>query len=113
METREYIELIITFLAAFLGSSGLWAYLTKRSDTNDMRNKLLLGLAHDRILALGQHYMNRKWISQDEYENLADYLYKPYTEMGGNGTAKRVMAEVDKLPIRPNRIRSKEVETDE
>ena len=31
-----------------------------------------------------------------------DYLYnyKPYAKMGANGSAKRVMQEVDKLPIR-------------
>jgi len=28
------------------------------------------------------------------------YLYEPYEEMGGNGSARRVMEEVRKLPIR-------------
>ena len=37
---------------------------------------------------------------QDEYENLVDYLYKPYEEMGGNGSAKRIVDEIKKLPIR-------------
>ena len=46
------------------------------------------------------HYVDRGFITQDEYENLHDYLYVPYEKMGGNGSAKRVMAEVEKLPIR-------------
>ena len=45
-------------------------------------------------------YIERGWITQDEYENLNDYLYKPYFKMGGNGAAKRIMQEVDNLPIR-------------
>ena len=52
---------------------------------------MLIGLAHDRIIYLGMSYIERGWITQDEYENLHDYLYKPYEEMGGNGSAKKVM----------------------
>lgn len=48
---------------------------------------------------LGMSYIDRGWITQDEYENLHDYLYKPYEKMGGNGSAKKVMSEVNKLPI--------------
>ena len=61
---------------------------------------MLIGLAHDRILYLGMQYIERGYITQDEYENLYEYLYKPYEKLGGNGSAKRVMTEVNKLPIR-------------
>lgn len=44
-------------------------------------------------------YIERGWITQDEYENLNDYLYKPYEKMGGNGSAQKIMLEVNKLPI--------------
>ena len=37
--------------------------------------------------------------TKDEYENLYEYLYKPYSALGGNGSAKKVMEEVNKLPI--------------
>ena len=63
---------------------------------------MLIGLAHDRILFLGMQYVSRGFITQDEYENLHDYLYTPYEKLGGNGSAKRVMAEVEKLPIKSN-----------
>jgi hypothetical protein len=62
---------------------------------------MLIGLGHDRIIYLGMTYIKRGYITKDEYENLHDYLYKPYAMMGGNGTAKRVMDEVDKLPVKP------------
>lgn len=48
---------------------------------------------------LGMVYIERGYITQDEYENLRVYLYEPYEKMGGNGSAKRVMREVDKLPV--------------
>ena len=62
---------------------------------------MLIGLAHDRILYLGMSYLERgDWITGDEYENLHDYLYTPYAKLGGNGSARRVMLEVDnKLKI--------------
>ena len=61
---------------------------------------MLVGLAHDRITHLGMEYLTRGYITQDEYENLNDYLYQPYEKMGGNGSAKRIMEEVRKLPMR-------------
>ena len=61
---------------------------------------MLLGLAHDRIVYLGMSYVSRgDWVTQDEYENLNDYLYKPYCKMDGNGTAKRVMEGVNRLRL--------------
>lgn len=60
---------------------------------------MLIGLAHDRIIYLGMAYIERGYITQDEYENLYEYLYKPYEKLGGNGSAKRIMTEVDQLAI--------------
>lgn len=72
----------------------------KRMDKKDAKTELLIGIAHDRIVFLGMSYINRGWITQDEYENLYTYLYQPYLKNGGNGSAQRVMKEVDRLPIR-------------
>lgn len=96
---EELTQIIITIVSSVLASSAFWAFVTKRLDKKDVRNKMLVGLAHDRIMYLGLIYIERGWITQDEYENLHDYLYVPYEKMGGNGSAKRVMEEVDKLPI--------------
>ena len=60
---------------------------------------MLLGLAHDKIMYLGSKYIERGRITQGEYENLYKYLYEPYKKMGGNGTAERLMTEVNRLPI--------------
>ena len=99
---EQWFQIIITVFSSVLASSGLWAYLAKRSESKDVKTEMLIGLAHDRIMYLGMYYIERGWITQDEYENLYEYLYKPYEKMGGNGSAKRVMKEVDNLPIHPS-----------
>ena len=93
-------QIVIPLTVVVLTSSGLWALVSKRADKNDAERKMLVGLAHDRITHLGMAYLTRGYITQDEYENLNDYLYQPYEKMGGNGSAKRIMEEVRKLPIK-------------
>lgn len=95
-----WAQLALTVVASVLASSGLWSFIQKRSDKMDAKTELLIGIAHDRIVFLGMSYVNRGYITQDEYENLHTYLYQPYLKNGGNGSANRVMKEVDKLPIR-------------
>ena len=97
---EAWFQLIVTIFSSVLASSGLWAYLEKRSENKDIKTEMLVGLAHDRIMNLGMVYVERGYITQDEYENLKTYLYEPYEKLGGNGSAKRIMQEVDKLPIR-------------
>ena len=96
---NTWIQALITIICTVLASSGLWAYLLKRSEKKDVKTQMLIGLGHDRIVYLGMSYIDRGWITQDEYENLYEYLYKPYEKMGGNGSAKRIMHEVEQLEI--------------
>lgn len=94
-----WVQIAVPLVVAVLTSSGLWAVVARRADKGDAQRKMLVGLAHDRIIHLGMVYIQRGHITQDEYENLQVYLYEPYEKMGGNGSAKRVMEEVRKLPI--------------
>ena len=47
------------------------------------------------------------YITPDEYENFVDYLYVPYEALHGNGSAKRIVEEVKRLPIRDTPINGK------
>lgn len=95
--------IIITILTTLLASSGFWTYLTKRKEKHSSTTKLLMGLAHDKILTNGMRAIRKGYIQTEEYEDLRKYLYDPYIELGGNGIVERVMAEVSKLPlIEPN-----------
>lgn len=97
---RQLVDIILAIVSSLLASSGLWAYVFKKLNNRDAQNDMLIGLGHDRIMHLGMHYIKQGWISSDEYENLSKYLFEPYRALGGNGSAERIMKEVDKLTIR-------------
>ena len=100
--SQHTLEMVITVVISVLGSSGLWAFLQKRAEAKDAKTQMILGLGHDRIIFLCEQYIKKEYLTHDEYENLYEYLYKPYKAMGGNGTAERLMEEVKKLPVKPN-----------
>lgn len=99
---ESWLQFLLAIFTSICASSGLWAFLEKRAERKDVKTQVLIGLGHDRIMYLGMKYIERGWITRDEYENLYEYLYTPYKMMGGNGSAKRVMDEVNKLEIRNN-----------
>jgi hypothetical protein len=105
--TIELLQILIPVVIALITSSGFWVFISAYKDRKSHQTELLIGLAHDRIVQLGMHYITRGWITQDEYENLNVYLYKPYEQLGGNGSAKRIMLEVDRLKIVKNKIMDK------
>lgn len=96
----DTVQIIVTIICSFAASSGFWAYISQRSNKKDLKYKVLIGIAHDRIMYLGKSFIKRGSITADEYENLHDYLYAPYKQLGGNGSAERIMKEVDKLEIK-------------
>ena len=96
---EPWLQMVVTIVCAVIASSGFWAFIQRKNENKDVKSQMLIGLAHDRIIFLGMKYIERGWISQDEYENLRDYLYKPYEKLGGNGSAQKVIIEVNKLPI--------------
>jgi len=110
---EQWFQILLTIFSSVLASSGLWAYITKRLEKKDVKTEMLIGLGHDRIMYLGMVYIERGYITSDEYENLYEYLYKPYEKMGGNGSAKRVMNEVNKLPIHKSQYKEEVNHEDE
>lgn len=94
-----WIQIIASIVISAIASSGLWAFIQKKMDKKDAKTQLLVGMAHDRIICLGMTYIERGHITQDEYENLIRYLYEPYAALVENGSAKRIVNEVNKLPI--------------
>ena len=104
---ENIFEMAVTVLCAVFASSGFWAYMISRRDKkrearekDNVNTRMTMGLGHDRIISLCEKYIDRGWVTSEEYENLRVWLYEPYEEMGGNGTAKRLMAIVDNLPVK-------------
>ena len=110
---ESWLQILLTIFSSVLASSRLWAYVTKRLEKKDVKTEMLIGLGHDRIMYLGMAYIERGYITSDEYENLYEYLYKPYEKMGGNGSAKRIMNEVNKLPIHKSQYKEETNHEDE
>lgn len=96
---EPWLQSLISVVIAVMASSGFWTLVIKKSESKDVRTQILLGLAHDRIMTLGQTYIDRGYITMDEYDDLNKYLYTPYKKLGGNGTAERMMTEIDRLPL--------------
>ena len=96
---QTILEVLGAVVAALLASGGYWSYKMSKNNHKTAESKMLMGLAHDRIVELGMKYIERGAITRDEYENLYDYLYLPYKELGVNGSAERVMDVVKQLRI--------------
>lgn len=101
---------ITAVIVAIFASVGFWNYILykvqrrdKKRDEEKTENKdlenLMLGIACHMIRSQCEEYIERGNITTEEYHELQKYLYTPYRNLGGNGTAKRLMEAVDKLPI--------------
>lgn len=98
-----FVAWLQIFITAFLtvgGSSGFWAYLQHRDKKKSHTSRLLQGLAYKEIISMGMDYIERGWITDDEYDDYRRFLYDPYKALGGNGVTERVMAEVSNLPLK-------------
>lgn len=103
MDLTKIAEIANPFLTTLLGSSGVWMWAKSKSDSNDSKHELLLGVSKNQLIALGRTYLDRGYITMDEYEEY-EREYNLYSALGGNGLARRVFKQVDNLPIMPNNI---------
>ena len=96
---QHTLELIVTVVVTMIGSNGLWAFIQSKSTHKSALEKMILGLGHDAIFRVADHYIRRGGITLDELDDLNKYLFKPYKEMGGNGTAETIMHKCHSLQI--------------
>lgn len=97
---EPWLLVLISSFTSIVASSGFWAFLQRRLTMKSAHVHLLLGMAYDKIAHLGLGYIERGWISKDEFEDFEKYLYRPYKDLGGNGVGDRIMEEVLHLPLR-------------
>lgn len=103
MDLIKLAELANPFVTTLLGSSGIWMWAKTKSDRKNSEHELLLWVSKNQLITLGRIYLDRGYITMDEYEEY-EAEYKLYTALGGNGLARRVFKQVDELPIVPNNI---------
>ena len=93
-------QAFISVVVAVFASTGFWSFMSSKDTTKQAQTDMLKGLAHDRIISLGMEYIRNGEITKDQYNNLYVYLYKPYKTLDGNGSAEKIMKEVERLPLR-------------
>lgn len=99
-----------TIILAIFASAGFWKiievivvhFLTKPKVTPEIR--LLRGIGQIEIVFFGMKFLERGYITTEEYDSLKNEIYGPYIEMGGNGLAKKMMEEIEKLPIKKDEV---------
>lgn len=88
--------------STIFGTGGFLAWIRSKDSTNQAKTRLMMGVAYDKITTLGGSYIDRGSVTKDEYEDLYNLFYKPYTDLGGNGVCTRIMNQVERLPFRPH-----------
>ena len=96
-------DIIIAIFTAVFASTGFWTLINtiyqNRAKSKKAEKAALVALLHDRIYDLSQQYITRGFVTVEEYDNL-NYLWEPYSDLGGNGTGKKLFEQVGKLDIK-------------
>lgn len=103
MDLSKIVELSNPIFSTLIGAPGLWALLKSKTDNKDNWRKLVLSVSRNQLVAQGREYIDRGYITMDEYEEY-ELEYQIYSALGGNGLARRIFELVDDLPMMPNNI---------
>lgn len=103
MDLTKLAEMANPAVTALLGGSGIWAWAKTKADNKNNATKLLLSVSRNQLITLGRSYLERGYITMDEYEEY-EAAYQIYSALGGNGLARRIFEQLDELPIMPNDI---------
>ena len=62
--------------------------------------RCVTGIAMFRIAREAKRYIDKGYVTSEEYHTLKHNLYEPYVALGGNGLATKCMQEVEELPMK-------------
>ena len=112
---------IITLLTGIFSATGFWTWVNGKREKNseiykkidEIESNVYKYIENMKSMVMGQTYVNivrtceywieRGWVDQDDIRDLEHYLYDPYREWGGNGTAERLFKQVCELPTKPGK----------
>lgn len=103
MDLTKLAEFTNPLITTVLSGPGIWAWAKTRAQRNDSEGNLLLRVTKNQLVSQGREYLNRGYVTMDEYEEY-ESEYKLYLELGGNGLARRIFEQVDDLPMMPTGI---------
>jgi hypothetical protein len=92
-------QTLVTIGTAVFASTGFWSFVQNKFSQRSAESRLIMGLAFAEICRRCEIYIAYGNITRDEFQDLLKYFYTPYRDMGGDGTAERLMEEIKRLPI--------------
>ena len=95
------LEIVLTIVSTVFGSVGFWTLIQHEIDKKSASRKMIMGMTYINIVKNCDIFLDRGWVDTEELADLRKYLYEPYRQMGGNGTAEAMMRKVDALPNKP------------
>jgi len=95
----------VTILVGIFGSTGFWAFVSsrrrKKEEANSAITKVCVGVAYLGIKMSCYKLLDRGYATPDDIEDIEKYLYEPYKQLGGNGTAEMIFEKAKNLPTKP------------
>lgn len=85
--------------SVLFSAAGFWELVRYFLEKRSVRTQLLIGIAHQQLVQSCEYYIDRGYITSEEYDNLEKYLYLPYKKLGGNGLIDKLFTAVSKLPL--------------
>ncbi len=87
----------LLILLSLVASSGVFVFVYNQVNRRKRQTELLLSLVQVHIIHMCQVHLDRRYITKREYDDLYNYFYKPYKDLGGNGLADILMPQISKL----------------
>lgn len=98
-------EMIEAIVIAIFASSGFWMFINNiyqaHKEKKSVERRALLGLLHEQLTERCEKYIKQGYITLQDYEDLLNYIYKPYRDLGGNGTGEALFNKVTNLGNQP------------
>ena len=95
------MENITEIALAIFASTGFWAFcqflVQRYFDRKSTVKAALLGLLHERLVEQCEAFLKRGYVTEGEIRDLEDYIYRPYRNLGGNGTGEQMFEKTREL----------------
>ena len=91
---RWIITFILGTVIGFIGT-----FLKKENKKNKAIENAVQSLLRDRLIEKYRTFKTKKQMTILDKENI-DHLYKEYINLGGNGTIKELMEDMDDIEIK-------------
>lgn len=97
---------IYAIVGSVFGSVGFWQLVTYlvQHRRESPEQKMLKGLAYDRITHLCEEYIARGYVTKGELGNLTENLYQPYKGINGDGMVDTLYEVAIHLPIKSEEL---------